>query len=212
MTATNYPETEWGTPDGKNYHYRFHANDEEAWRCLKLARWVGRGFELYPREMKHLRVKLDHVTVRTFDRKNHIKGMKNYAVSPDWEVIPHSLGRMEMKNANRGGSKIRAEEYTGEYWGTVEVTFTVDYTPTEIKAAYEDGENEDAVRETIGEARHWAVEDKIEELQEAEWRFQERCGHHHVVRDDSLIGIVGYCEDCGRDWEDDDELDAEVTA
>jgi hypothetical protein len=203
MTWKDYPEDWMGNPDGRDYHYRFHANDEEAWKRLRKARWMGRWFELYPRDMKHLRVKLPHVTLKTYDHKGHIEGMATYSCSPDWQVVPYSRGKWEMKHGSRGGSKLRCEEYVGETWGKVTVDFTVEATPKEIRDAYENGVNEAEIERSIAEALHWAVEERIDELREEEWQYQnEVCNHDHVVKVKGRSHPFAYCEDCQKDWED----------
>lgn len=203
MTWDDYPEDWMGNPDGRDYHYRFHANDEEAWRKLRKARWMGRWFELYPRDMKHLRVKLPHVTLKTYDHKGHIEGMATYSCSPDWQVVPYSRGKWEMKHGSRGGSKLRCEEYTGDTWGTVTVEFTVEATPGEIKDAYENGVNEGEIETSIRNGIRWAVDERIDELREEEWHYQnEVCDHDHVVKVKGRSHPFAYCEDCQKDWED----------
>jgi hypothetical protein len=203
MTWDDYPEDWMGNPDGRDYHYRFHANDEEAWRKLRKARWMGRWFELYPRDMKHLRVKLPHVTLKTYDHKGHIEGMATYSCSPDWQVVPYSRGKWEMKHGSRGGSKLRCEEYTGDTWGTVTVEFTVEATPGEIKDAYENGVNEAEIETSIRNGIRWAVDERIDELREEEWHYQnEVCDHDHVVKVKGRSHPFAYCEDCQKDWED----------
>ncbi|QIR31278.1 putative CxxC motif protein [Halorubrum virus Serpecor1] len=210
MTWRDYPEDWMGNPDGRDYHYRFHANDEEAWKRVRKARWMGRWFELYPRDMKHLRVKLPHVTLKTYDHKGHIEGMAKYSCSPNWQVVPYSRGKWEMKHGSRGGSKLRCEEYTGEKWGTVTVEFTVEATPKEIREAYENGVNEAEIEDSIRNGLHWAVEERIDELREEEARYQnEVCDHDHVVKVKGRSFPFAYCEDCQKDWEDEMEFQEE---
>ncbi|AGM10860.1 hypothetical protein M192_gp019 [Halorubrum tailed phage 8] len=211
MTWREYPEDWMGNPDGRDYHYRFHANDEEAWKKLRKARLMGRWFEMYPRDMKHLRVKLPHVTLKTYDHKGHIEGMAKYSCSPDWQVVPYSRGKWEMKHGSRGGSKLRCEEYTGEKWGTVTVEFTVEATPGEIKDAYENGVNEAEIEASIRNGLHWAVEERIDELREEKFHYQnEVCDHDHVVTDRGTYGAEAFCEDCSKVWMDSMELDAAI--
>lgn len=209
MTRHNYP-TDWmDNPDGRDYHYRFKGNNEDAWRKVRYARIFDRMIELYPKDMKHLRTDIDHVTVKTYDHKGHIKGLREYAVSPDWRTVPHTLGRMEVNNANGGGSRVKKRNHhSGEAWGKIDVQFHVDFTPSEIIAAYEDGENEDAVRDAINQARHYAVDDRIEELKEQRYQYQQDCDHDHVVKGGT--GVVGYCEDCQKAWHDSMEWDHAV--
>jgi hypothetical protein len=164
---------------------------------------MGRWFELYPRDMKHLRVKLPHVTLKTYDHKGHIEGMATYSCSPDWQVVPYSRGKWEMKHGSRGGSKLRCEEYTGDTWGTVTVEFTVEATPGEIKDAYENGVNEAEIETSIRNGIRWAVDERIDELREEEWHYQnEVCDHDHVVKVKGRSHPFAYCEDCQKDWED----------
>lgn len=211
MTFKNHPTDFMGNPDGRDYHYRFHANDEEAQKLLKYARWKGRYIETYPKDMKHLRVKIGHKTVKTYDKMGYIKGMKKYAMSPSWQRVPYSRGKMEMKNANGGGTKIQAEERIGEEWGTHTVTFHVSYTPSEIVDALENGVNESAISEEIRTSKMWAVDSKVEELREELYQKQRECDHDRVNREGG-IGMVGYCEDCGMDWQHEEEMNAAVEA
>lgn len=207
MTFRDHP-TDWmGNPDGRDYHYRFRMDDSEAQKYLKFARWKGRMIDMYPRDMKHLRTKIDHVTLRTYDHMGHIKGMKEYAISPNWEKVPYSRGKKEMTNANGGGTKIREETYTGEEYGTINVEYHIDATPTEIKDAFENGVNEAEISHKMQEARYWAVEERIDEINEARWKAQRECKHHHVVKEGSG-NLLGYCEDCHREFRDEAELNA----
>lgn len=201
MTATNYPTDFMDNPDGRDYHYRFHGNDEEAWKLLKFARWKGRYIEMYPRDMKHLRTEIGHVTLKTYDKMNHIKGMKKYALSPDWQKVPFSRGKAEMKHDNGGGTKIRAKERISEKYGEVTVKFHINSTPGEVVDAFENGVNEDEVTEQIREAKHWAIEDKMEELRQAEADAIDECDHQHVIRNERA-GDIAYCEDCPKGWHD----------
>lgn len=211
MTFKDHPTDMMDNPDGRDYHYRFRANDEEAWKFLKFARWKGRMIEMYPKDMKHLRTKIDHVTFKTYDKMGYIKSMKQYATSPSWQKVPHSRGKMEMRNANGGGSKIRAEEYTGEKWGTVNVEFHIDATPSEVTDAFENGVNEDSIHSEIQSSKHWAVEDKIDELRERLAEAQRECSHEHVI-DEGFGATEAYCEDCGMEWVDSHEFEADVEA
>lgn len=204
MTIANYPTDRFDRPDGRDMHYRFDANDEEAWRRLRIARWAGRYMELYPKDMKHLRTKINHVTLKTYDSKGYISGMKKYAKSPSWEKIPHHRGA-EMKHANGGGSKIREEVRINEKYGMVPVEYTVDATPGEIRDAFENGVEEDAIATEMAEAGRWAVDDKLDELREEELRYQEECSHDHVVKN-NRVGCFAFCEDCFKEWREEMEF------
>lgn len=208
MTFKDHPTDMMDNPDGRDYHYRFRANDEEAWKLLKFARWKGRYLDMYPKDMKHLRTKIDHVTFKTYDHMGYIKGMKKYATSPSWQKVPFSRGKKEMTNANGGGSKIKAETRVSEKWGTINVEYHVDATPSEITDAFENGVNETAITEKIQESEHWAVEDRLDELRRMEYEAQEACDHYHVIVEDVVSRSEGYCEDCGRTWLNEMDLNA----
>lgn len=207
MTFRDHPTDFMDNPDGRDYHYRFRGNNEEAQKLLKHARWKNRYIEMYPKDMEHLRTKLDHVTFKTYDHMGYIKGMKKYATSPSWQKVPFTQGKKEMTNANGGGSKIKAETRVSEKWGSINVEYHVDATPTEILDAFENGVNEDAITREINEAQRWAVEDRLDELRRMEAEAREACDHDHVVVEDFLGQDDAYCEDCGKDWKGDIEMD-----
>jgi hypothetical protein len=213
MTYKSYSENKWGDPDSPDYSYRFSMNNDRAWHKLRMARLRDRFIEMYPKKMKHLRVKIDHVTLTTHDKKGYIEGMKKYAVSPDWEVVPYSRGKREMRHANGGGSKIRAEERTGEEWGTLTVETHVDFTPGEIREAFENGVNETTVARKIQYAIDWAVEDRIDTLQEerAERRREllEECDHPEDCLSEAHHPGWLWCELCEMDYAK-DELEYEL--
>jgi len=206
MTFRNHATNKYGDPDSPDYHYRFQANDEEAWKYLRFANWKGRYIDLYPKDMKHLRTQIDHVTLKTYDHMGYIKEMKKYAVSPDWEKVPYSRGKKEMKHANGGGSKIRAKTRLNERYGEVGVEYHVEATPGEIKDAFNNGVNESEIQQQINDAQHWTVENKHEELIEAELEFQRNCEHDHVLT--GRVVSAGYCDDCGKEWRHEDKLQA----
>jgi hypothetical protein len=127
-------------------------------------------------------------------------------MSPQWQKVPHSRGKMEMNNANGGGTKIRSKERIGERWGIQYVEFHVDATPSEIIDAYENGVDEDAITEEIQESKRWAVEERVDELREEEAERVDECSHDHVV----LKGWgtpYAYCEDCPEEWRDEVEFE-----
>lgn len=210
MTFKDHPTDMMDNPDGQDMHYRFRANNEEAWKLLKHARWKNRYIEMYPKDMNHLRTKIDHVTFKTYDHMGYIKGMKKYATSPNWQKVPFSRGKKEMTNANGGGSKIKAETRVSEKWGTINVEYHVDATPGEITDAFENGVNESAITEKIQDAQRWAVDDRIDELREVEYQAQMECDHDHVVVEDFLGHEEAYCEDCGKEWMNEDDLNTAI--
>lgn len=210
MTLENHPTDVMDNPDGIDAHYRFQANDEEAWKLLRIANLKGRLLDMYPKDMDHLRVQIDHVTFKTHDHMGYIKGMKKYSVSPDWEVIPFSHGRKEMKHAHGGGSKIRAKRRVSEKWGEVTVEYHVEATPGEIKKAFNSGVNESKISNQIQNAQHWAIEDKLEELREKKAEYQRECDHDHFVIEDVVWRNEGYCEDCGLTCHNEMEVQATI--
>jgi hypothetical protein len=204
MTFKNHPTDMMDNPDGRDYCYRFQANNEDAWKKLKWAGWKNRLIERRPKKMEHLRTQIDHVTLKTYDKMGYIKGMKQYAVSPDWEKVPYSRGKREMRHANGGGSKIRSKERT-EKWGTFTVETTVEHTPGEIRDAFENGVNENAIHHSIQRAVGWAVDDKLDTFREkmAEKRREllEECDHPErcVERTHEPNDRV-WCELCEMDY------------
>lgn len=165
-----YSTDEFDRPQGRNYQYRIHLDDSAAMRRVRLADKIGGRFIT----TDHKDAPLGYVHVQTRDNKGHIPGLAEYAHSKSWEDFPAGPGRyqhLEMRNGSSGGTKISGEVYAGfDIYGCqiryVDVTVTVSATPTEIKAAYESGENEDEVIGEIDDAIHWALEDRYDELAE----------------------------------------------
>lgn len=162
----SYPVDEFGRPAGRNYNYRIPVENDRALRKLRIAekildRWFSEEWKV-----------LDgYVEVQTRDKKGHLPGLAEYNYARGWEKFPARgrLGRLEMKNAPRGGTRLKGSVFAGftcygvdvDYVG---VDFTVGATPSEIRAAYETGKNEDEVVGEIEEALHWVLEDRYEEV------------------------------------------------
>lgn len=155
-----------------------------------------------------------------------IPGLSEYRYSIDWEPVPeYSL--IEMTYSNDGGIKLRGEYRVGfsdprlSDW--VPIDMRVNWTPGEIKAMYdgepvpnkidyhhdppmmEASEAREKFRELVREhALHEGTDKVKQDLQE----YIEDCDHHIIESEDDWL--PSYCEDCGKEWRDNEELQAEV--
>jgi hypothetical protein len=134
-----------------------------------------------------------------------IPGCHEYRYDISWRPVPN-WPRLEMNNANGGGTKIQGESYVGTSDSRIpndlHVEFHVDETPTEIEAAFEEGgERADEMNETISEALHWAEQEAFENAKELVYQAEQNCDHQHVVTTGHDRAEVAYCEDCGRSWD-----------
>jgi hypothetical protein len=212
MTASDFPTDDLGMPNGRNYHYEIPLNDDEALKKLRFARWKGRDFtNVTDNSIDNGR--FGYLTIKTFDRKNHIKGLSNYAKSPQW-IAPFGPGKwedLEAKANGNGGSKVKGtvpmfDEYGHEY--RLGVEFDVSVSPSDLENMdYGDDEHE-----AFSDALHWATEDALEAKREAEYQAQQECDHERAVRDENSsvshttgerVGddeLLAWCEDCGHEW------------
>lgn len=150
-----------------------------------------------------------------------IPEMGEYRHSLDWEPTPETE-LLEMKRSSDGGTKIRGEQFMGtsdtrlpDY---VPVETTVPWTPGEIEAMFngEDVPNKadyhhdppmmdaELARAEYRRLIEMEMRDGFEEMKERLYEAEEECDHDHAI--ETKRG--GYCEDCGREWHD--ERDMEV--
>ena len=134
-----------------------------------------------------------------------IPGFGKYRYSLEWQRCPAG-DRLEMRNANGGGTKIQGEIYTPTEepmipnW--VPIDIVVEWTPSEIKNMFEHGVDVHGSDSTLlREALNWAVEDSLDELEQKLWEYRNECDHDHVVETGREYGDVAYCETCGRGWD-----------
>lgn len=151
-----------------------------------------------------------------------IPGLAEYRYSLEWETLedPDRIhGRLEMKNASRGGTRIRGERHVGfsdpRLSDYVPIDTVVPFTPTEIKAMLDGepvpdkvnfshdppeipaSEARDLFREELKAAERVGIERVYEALEE----YIEDCDHKHVVTTGREHSEVAFCEDCDRDWD-----------
>lgn len=222
MTRHNYPTTEYGTPNGRNYTYRIHIDSPDFDRMCRIMRWNLRDITMNP---KGVHSPFPFVAFRTFDRKGRVKGMNKWLFSPSWEPAPFGRGRygsLEMRNANGGGTRLKGEAFVGYddddiRFDYVEIDTTVSFTPTEVRAILdgESGEYPDPQKgrplsqsdayDLIHDELFWAEQDAIESAKNAVYDARDDCEHKHAVQfagtEPGLAGpISGYCEDCGEEF------------
>jgi len=148
-----------------------------------------------------------------------IPGLHKYRYSLEWERTPETE-LLEMRNGNRGGTKIKGEKYVGtsdpRLPNYAPVSTTVPWTPTEITAMFDgnpvpdrvnytheppDSDAETARREYRNLIRQ-AAKDGLEECRGVIAEMVENCDHDHVVTTGRNRNEVAFCEDCQRDWDD----------
>lgn len=151
-----------------------------------------------------------------------IPGLEEYRHSLDWKPTPETE-LLEMKRHPKGGTKIRGEQFLGTHdprlsdYAPVETT--VPWTPGEIKAMF-DGEDvpnradyshdppmmeADMARAEYRRLIEVAMDDGFEEMQRRLTEMENECDHDHAIE----TSRGGYCEDCGRGWEDEREMKAD---
>lgn len=112
-----------------------------------------------------------YATFQTRDNEGRVKGVpKRFEHSASWRDMPTGPGRwedLEMKNGSSGGTTIKGNVYVGnEIFRRVFIKTTVDLTPSEIEAAYENGENEDDVMYVLNDAIGWASQEALDKALE----------------------------------------------
>lgn len=186
-TLDNYETDQWGEPDAGNFTYRIPLNVTQfskagrAWsKMIGLDAIGDRWINQNPKDVYNKNpTKYD--IFRTTDNKGRIPGMSQFEHSASWRPFPSGPGEwesLEMRNGNSGGTKLQGEVYVGhELFKRVWIKTTVDVTPTEIKAAYETGENEDTVMDTLRETIDWASREALNEaLNKHHEKMRERHG------------------------------------
>lgn len=167
----SYPVDEFDRPQGRNYRYLINLDNWKAMQKVRLAeklgdRWLTIDGKDAPTGCVH---------VETHDKKGHIPGLAKYVHSKAWRDFPSGPGRLEgleMRNAAKGGTRIRGSvaayfDIYGMEIPHVDVDFTVAATPTEIEAAYDgSAENADEVIDEIEDELHWTLEDRYDEMLE----------------------------------------------
>lgn len=176
---------EFGRPTGRNYRYRVSIDNTRALRIARVAdklgcRWVNIDYTAddLPYGMLY---------IYTRDNRGHLPGLAKFAHSPAWEKFPGGPGRLEgleMRNASKGGTRLRGSVYAGfdiDGWeiSYVDIDMTVSATPSEIKAAYNDGENFDEVSAEIEDAVFWALDDRYEEILEEKYEHDRELAEEH---------------------------------
>jgi hypothetical protein len=224
----------------RSYTYRVDIDDSRAMRKIHALQSLDSGYHIYEipdrnvpnkgaaqhwgykfyrsEEMRDFET--DEITGGT------IPGLGEYQYSLDWEATPHSQ-RLEMRNANGGGTRIKGSRYVGTHDPRLPddapIDTVVPWTPTEIKAMHNgepvpnkkdyhhDPPEIDAkeAREMYQEMLRWAERDGLQENRDALHEYMAECDHSHVLEDDSGRCYSAYCEDCGKEWRHEQELEAE---
>ena len=209
MSENNdYPTDEFGRPDGRDYHYRIPLNDKIAMSILRMKKQHS---ERHIVDQCHDQP-LGYVCCKTNDSKGPISGLESYQHSEQWER-PFTKGERadwEVRYAQHGGTKIKGTITAFNRCGgkvTVPFDTVVDMTLSEVKAAA-NGSLEEL--NELADEMHWVRRDAIEEHRERVHEAQQECDHAHFVEDASAHydspRAIGYCEDCGAELSENDEI------
>lgn len=225
-------------PKTRSYTYRVPLDNSKAMRKILRLKSLNTGYhivELADREVPNVNAQKNWAVkfyqsdeMRDFETGQitggTIPGFHDYRHSLSWKPTPET-NKLEMRNANNGGTKIRGHQFVGTHDprlpDNVPVDFTVPWTPTEIKAMFDGQEVPDRMnyghdppmieakeaRQQYREEIKWAKEDGLEELREKLHQYMKDCDHNHVVETEREHGEVAFCEDCGRDWHVQGELE-----
>lgn len=206
----DYPTDMFGSPCGRDYHYRIPKNDETA---MRLAAWAYHGMMGY--EDRHVGKWKDYsgdsVTywgIRTIDHKGHLDGLAEYAHSPKWEDADETRAFSEYRGVS-GGTRIkgtfRCSPDRPEHELTLQFDLRLGLTPTELRDAIE---NQGDAWDEVTEAIHYAKQDRMEEYRQDLAEARRDCEHTHFVEEDipGRPRAVGYCEDCGAELDADKNL------
>lgn len=154
-----------------------------------------------------------------------IPGLEEYRHSLDWKPHPDTE-LLEMKY-HKGGSKIRGEAFVGTHDSRlsdyVPIDLAVPWTPKEIRAIWNGDpvphphwSRESAKEIPASEAMDFwyeelemAKREGFDRMQEQLYELEDNCPHSHVIETGKSY-LAGYCEDCGRSWEDGMELEYEI--
>lgn len=151
-----------------------------------------------------------------------IPGLEEYRHSLDWKPTPETE-LLEMKRASDGGTLIRGEQFKGTHDPRLPdyapVKTTVPWTPGEVKAMFagEDVPNRidyhhtppmmdsSDAREEYRALIEQAAKDGLDRCEKRLHEMEDECDHDHAIE----VTRGGFCEDCGRGWEDKREMEAD---
>lgn len=222
----------------RSYVYRIPLDDTAA--MIRLRRFERKSeyfiHELSNREVPNVNAVKNWACVFYRSKETHgdypdefeggaIPGLEEYRHSLDWEPTPETE-LLEMKRHHKGGTEIRGTQFLGTHdprlSDYVKVETTVPWTVGEIKQMF-DGKavpnrvdyTNDHPEMEASEAREeyrrlieMAMRDGFEEAREALREYEDNCDHDHAIE----TSRGGFCEDCGREWHDDYEMEQdEVT-
>ena len=211
-TDKDYPETEWGRPDGRDYHYRVPLADdaaaELAFRALKGRFPYGDRFVVEWDEFAG--DELSYIGIRTNDSKGHLVGLAEFAHSPRWRDAGVMTDIDEYRPVG-GAVRIRGSFIAyPEPHNRVSLTFdtTVNAAIDEFETALDSMDGE--VWTQITMAMSWAKDEAIEQYREdlMDYRRHE-CDHPHPVEVDGNTYVVArspdavaVCEECGAELDE----------
>jgi len=210
---TDYPTDKFGKPNGRDYHYRIPLNNDAA---MRLAAWALNGMVRYQDRFvtewkEYSGDSLCYMGIQTHDSKGHLKGLAEYAHSPQWKDLGVMSDIDEYRHGNGGGTKIRGtfsvdpQSFNGV--STLQFDTVIDQTPSELEQAYE---NMGDVWTNIQEQVSWAKQKAMDNAHEQIANKQRSCNHEHAVFPEKFVGEMmdsdGYCEDCGAEITEDKEL------
>lgn len=211
-SESDYPTDEFGRPNGRDYHYRIPLNNDAAARLASLA--LNGMFPYKDRFVVEWKGfsgdSISYMGIRTNDSKGHLDGLAQYAHSPKWESVGPMSDIDEYRSGRSGGTKVRGSFRVDpqSFNGIQRLSFdtVIDVTPSELETALQDrGDIWDRIQETI----HWAKQDSMDNAREQIANEQRNCEHEHAVFPDRYIsehGGSGYCEDCGAELTENNEL------
>ncbi|WP_390206403.1 hypothetical protein [Halocatena marina] len=95
---------------------------------------------------------------RTYDNEGRLPNLGKFEYSAKWQDFPTGPGQYEqlrMRNGNRGGTKIEGHVHVAnEHFKKVYISTTVAPTPSEIKAALNEGVNEEIMADVYQEIEY----------------------------------------------------------
>lgn len=216
-------------PTTRTYTYRVPLDDSRAMRKINRLQSLDTGYSIHKLHNsnvdthgngRHFGMVFYESTERIVDGDKQggtIPGLHKYRYSLDWQNFP-GRGRLEMRHANGGGTRIKGDVYVGtsdpRLPNRIPIDTGVPWTPTEIEAMYNDEPvpnkddyshdppeipGEEAV-EKIQQTLHWAEEEGFEQVRSELHEMISNCDHDHVVNNEGRRDTY-YCEDCGREWQ-----------
>lgn len=223
----------------RTYTYRIPLDDTAAMTRLRRFERSHDSYHIYQAKRKdipnrnaakHIGVVFYHSKETRGKQRGDFEGgaipeMAEYRHSLEWEPTPETE-LLEMKRGSDGGTDIRGEQFMGTHdprlSDYVPVETTVPWTPSEIEMMFngKDVQNKvdyshdppmmdaELARAEYRRLIELAMDDGFEKMREELNEMEEECDHDHAI--ETRQG--GYCEDCGRDWWDEQEMEAdEVT-